>query len=88
MPVNLIAAYCIWGGGGYHETVNRFVATYGSLQQNIDARGDYFVFWQLLVFRQQVMKDRNAKVWPIYGRGWSSGLAHFHRVFKFYTNQK
>lgn len=88
IPVNLVCAYSLWGGGGYQETVNRFTYKYGSLDKNIDFYGDYFVFWQLLEFRQQIMKERNAKVWPIYGRGWSNGLASFHRVFKSYTTQK
>ena len=85
--VNLVFTYALWGGGGYQSTLNRFEANHGDINAAIDSC-EYFVFYKCLQYRQEIMRERNAKVWPVYGRGWSNGLANFHRVFKHYTRTK
>jgi hypothetical protein len=88
-PVNLLFAYCIWGGGGYLPTLLQFRETYGDIEKFIELKGEYWVFYTLLTIRREVMRQRNAGVnWNTNGRGWSSGLAHFHRVFKIYCDVK
>jgi hypothetical protein len=85
--VNLVFTYALWGGGGYKSTLDRFEQRHGDINAAIDSC-EYFVFYKCLQYRQEIMRERNAKVWPIYGRGWSNGLANFHRVFKSYTRTK
>ena len=85
--VNFVFTYSLWGGGGYKSTLNRYVANHGDINHDIDSC-EYFVFYKCLQYRQQIMKERNGKVWNIYGRGWSNGLANFHRVFKIYCRTK
>ena len=84
--VNAVLAYCIWGTGTEIWAVRRFNQKYGDLQNFINLKGEYFVFYELLVCRQETMYERNRSSWPVMGRGWSSGLAHFHRVFKTYCH--
>lgn len=85
--VNFVFTYALWGGGGYLPTMKRFELNHGDIDAAIDS-SEYFVFYKCLVYRQQIMKERNAGVWNIYGRGWSNGLANFHRVFKRYCRTK
>lgn len=82
--VNLVFTYSMWGGGGYKTTLYRFEQKHGNIEKAIDSC-EYFVFYKCLQYRQEIMKERNAMAWPRYGRGWSNGLANFHRVFKHYT---
>ena len=83
-PVNAVLAYCVWGSGSYKWAVARFNQRYGDIETFIKLKGDYFVFYNLLICRQETMQERNRQSWPINGAGWSSGLAHFRRVFKVY----
>ena len=83
-PVNLILAYAVWGSGSYKPTLNKFELRYGKINECIKSKGEYFVFSRLLEARRDTMKERNLWQWDTYGRGWSSGIAHFHRVFKVY----
>ena len=85
--VNLVFTYALWGGGGYKPTLDRFEQRHGDINAAIDSC-EYFVFYKCLEYRQEIMRERNQKVWPIYGKGWSNGLANFHRVFKHYTRTK
>ena len=82
---NLVGAYMVWGSGSYKSTVQRFNQYWGDVNAHIDRNGEYLTFWRLLYCRLLVMRDRNPNDWPRYGVGWSSGLAHFHRVFKHYA---
>jgi hypothetical protein len=139
-PVNLVAAYCNWGGGGHESAVKVFEQQFGNIEIFIELKGDYFIFYNLLEIRRQLMAANNydricfvdvngarsvvsasrtqqlfltaeqvafnkasldeGKInniytngyfyksggWPTYGRGWSNGLAQFHRVFKVYCS--
>lgn len=82
---NLVLSLCIWGGGGYFGTLRAFEAQYGNVNTFIDLKGEYFVFYRLLSIRREQMKLRNPNDWKKFGTGWSSGLAHFHRIFKVYA---
>ena len=82
--VNLVCAYAVWGTGSYKSMVNRFFVKFGNVETFLKLKGEYWVFYQMLVCKQEVMERDNPRDWPINGRGWSSGLAHFHRVFKVY----
>ncbi|MBN2776809.1 MAG: hypothetical protein JXR36_04160 [Bacteroidales bacterium] len=97
--VNLVFAYSVWGGGGYRRTLDHFVEKYGNIEDNIANNGEYFVFSRMIECRRDMMerynqhevtyKNSNGKWitdtnWNINKHGWSSGLAHFYRVFKMY----
>ena len=82
--VNYVAAYATWGSGTYRFALKRFEQMYGNIDVNINCRGEYFVFSRMLESYKEVLQQRNGSNWNIYGRGWSSGIAHFHRVFKVY----
>lgn len=84
--VSAVLAYCIWGSGTYIYMVKRFNEKYGDLNAFIKLKGEYFVFYELLLCRQETLFERNKQSWSVMGRGWSSGLAHFHRVFKTYCH--
>lgn len=83
---NLVLAYSCWGSGTDYYLIKKFNSFWGKIDSHIDRNGEYLTFWRLLYCRRIVMQERNPKDWPRYGAGWSSGLAHFHRVFKVYCN--
>lgn len=87
VPVNIVLAYSFWGSGpgGLNSLKSAFVKCFGDINAVLAAKGEYFVFEALLEVRQAMMKKRNPSSWPANGRGWSNGLAQFHRVFKHYT---
>jgi len=84
VPVNLVLAYAVWGSGSYKHTLYTFEKTHGDINQCLKDKGEYFTFSRLLEARRESMRLRNQHQWHTYGVGWSSGIAHFHRVFKTY----
>ena len=82
--VNYVATYSIWGSGTSHFMLKRFEEVYGNIDVVIKHRGEYFAFSRMLESYRYVLEQRNQHNWHIYGKGWSSGIAHFHRIFKVY----
>lgn len=95
--VAMVLVYTEWGSGrgdgvygnkrydyGALDLMDFYYQSYGfTINESIDIIGEYMTFFLLLTKRREQMKLETSG-WNRYYLNWSSGLAHFHRVFKTY----
>lgn len=80
--INGFLGYVMWGSGSIGRFVRDFEEDYGDIHYYLAVNGEYKTLHTMITSRRDNLK--RSKTWDIFGRGWSSALAHYHRIFKHY----
>jgi hypothetical protein len=83
--INAFLSYVLWGSGSL-TLFNRVFESENNTDVNnyLQNNGEYSTLLTCIKARRENLK--HTRTWDKHGKGWSSGLAHFHRIFKHYCN--
>jgi hypothetical protein len=82
--INAFLSFVLWGSGSLKMYLEMFDDDYGDINEYIQEHGEYEALHSCILIRHQHLQ--HSRTWDVHGKGWSSGLAHYHRIFKHYCN--